>query len=57
MRKLLRSIARYNMSREGVQKPNRRHMAINPQSGMMERMPSFFSQNWRKYAAKTACRN
>lgn len=44
MRKLLRSIARANMQKQGVphiNKPKR-----NPKSG---KEPSYFAENWRKY--------
>ena len=50
MRKLLRKIARYNMKLAGIQHPNKRPLGINPETRMIERMPSFFSQNWRSYA-------
>ena len=52
MRKLKRSIARYNMELAGIQHPNKRVVAVNPQTGMLERMPSFFAGYWRAYAKR-----
>jgi len=48
MRKLLRSIARHNMKKAGIQRMNKRPM-VKGKSGMMERADSFFSQHWREY--------
>lgn len=56
LRKLARSVAHYRMRIEGIQKPNKRHMAINPRSGMLERMPSYFSEHWREYAGYRSSR-
>lgn len=52
MRKYLRAIARANMEREGVKRINKRRYMVNPRTGMVEKMPSFFAENWRKYAAR-----
>lgn len=47
MRKLLRSMARANMKRAGIQKMNKpRYMVKN---GMLVKMPSYFAANWRDW--------
>lgn len=50
MRKLARKVAHANMKKAGIHKPNSRPWVMNPESRMMERADSFFSQHWRKYA-------
>ena len=48
MRKLLRSIARANMQRKGVQHINKPRRGV--QDGKQtEVVTSYFAENWRKY--------
>lgn len=49
MRKYKRSLARARMQREGIQHINRR--TVNPLTGRRN-LPSYFAENWRKYASK-----
>lgn len=51
-RKILRNRARLNMTKEGITRQNKRHWVRNPRTGLMERMPSYFSEHWREYAGK-----
>lgn len=44
MRKLLRSIARANMQRKGVQHINKLRRDLKGRN-----VPSYFAENWRKY--------
>lgn len=48
MRKYKRSVARARMRADGIQHINRKH--LNPKTGRRD-LPSFFAENWRKYAA------
>ena len=49
MRKLARSIARANMRKAGIQKPNKWHMGVNPIAKLPVRQPSYFASYWREY--------
>ncbi len=51
MRSLLRSKARAGMKIKGIQKMNKERWGVNPTTGMPEKMPSYFAQYWREYAA------
>lgn len=48
MRKYLRARARARMKADGIQHINRKH--VDPRTGK-RCPPSFFAENWRKYAA------
>lgn len=47
MRKLLRSVARANMKRAGIQKMNKARYTIK--NGMVTKLPSYFAENWRAW--------
>jgi len=49
MRKLLRSIAKANMEKEGIQHMNRKIITISHATGRPVKNPSYFATNWRKY--------
>lgn len=49
MRKYLRSIARHNMKRAGIQKVNKRPWGVKPGGLIPTRLPSYFSENWRAW--------
>lgn len=49
MRKILRNIARANMRKAGMKRVNKRLCAVNPRTGMPERLPSTFAQRWREF--------
>lgn len=55
-RSILRSIAKYNMRKAGIVRPCK-HSYVT-KKGMSEfyteRIPSYFSQNWRLYILKEA---
>ena len=48
MRKLMRSVARYNMTKKGIQHMNKRPW-VRDASGMISKADSFFSLHWRDY--------
>lgn len=48
MRKLKRSVAKYNMKKAGIQHPNKHYMGVG-KSGMPEKLPSFFQTHWRDF--------
>lgn len=50
MRKLMRSIAHYNMEKEGLTHINRHDYAGAPNGKRI--IPSLFAQKWREYATK-----
>ena len=50
MRKYLRARARANMKRAGIRKMNKKRYSINPNTGIVMQVPSFFADNWRKWA-------
>jgi hypothetical protein len=49
MRRILRSIARGRMKKEGIRRMNKKRPAINPLTGRIVIQPSYFAENWRKY--------
>lgn len=51
MRSLKRSIARAAMKAAGITRINKRRVSIDPRTGHPVKLPSFFAQNWRKYAS------
>ena len=51
MRSLKRSIARAAMKAVGIACINKRQVRIDPRTGHPVKQPSFFAQNWRKYAS------
>lgn len=51
MRKLKHSIARAAMKAAGITRINKRQVSIDPRTGDLVKLPSFFAQNWRKYAS------
>jgi len=48
MRKLLRSIARENMKKAGIEKINKKKPQKDAKGGTIKK--SIFSEHWRKYA-------
>lgn len=50
MRKHARAIARANMKRAGIQKMNKKRYYIHEKTGQPVQVPSFFAENWRKWA-------
>lgn len=51
MRSLKHSIARAAMKAAGITRINKRQVSIDPRTGHPVKQPSFFAQNWRKYAS------
>jgi len=49
MRKILRNIARANMRKAGIKRMNKEKWAINPNTGLPVKCPSYFALNWRDY--------
>lgn len=49
MRKLMRSIARFNMKKAGLEHLNKKRYRINTKTGQLEVINSLFAENWRKY--------
>lgn len=50
MRKLRRSIARARMEKEGIRHMNKTRHGVNPITKTPVTYPSYFAENWRKYA-------